>query len=319
MTAMVMTLAPELRLPWESSAEEDRRFRKILLSAFAAFVILCVAVPLLPVQDLTREEKEAVPPHLARVILEKKELPKPPPVPVKPKPKPKPVEKKAEKPKPVEKPKVKPKEKPKPVDTLVQARKAAAVSGVLAFQDDLQEMRDTVDVNALNQTQTSRGEASAAKVERSIITSGARADSGGIQTAAVSADTGGPALSGRETTTVESAIAKTARKQTSQSQSAQLGGRSDESIRRIMDNNKGAIFAIYNRALRKDPLLEGKLVFEMIIDANGSIEDLKLLSSELADEELTRKILSRIRLIRFEAKNVVTTRVNYSFDFLPYT
>jgi len=104
MTAMVMTLAPELRLPWESSAEEDRRFRKILLSAFAAFVILCVAVPLLPVQDLTREEKEAVPPHLARVILEKKELPKPPPVPVKPKPKPKPVEKKAEKPKPVEKP-----------------------------------------------------------------------------------------------------------------------------------------------------------------------------------------------------------------------
>jgi protein TonB len=86
-----------------------------------------------------------------------------------------------------------------------------------------------------------------------------------------------------------------------------------------MDRNKGAIFAIYNRALRKDPFLEGKLVFEMVIDASGSVADIKLLSSELSDDDLTRKILSRIRLIRFEAKNVVTTRVNYSFDFLPYT
>ena len=34
--------------------------------------------------------------------------------------------------------------------------------------------------------------------------------------------------------------------------------------------------------------------------------------------DLTRKILARIRMIRFEAEPVQTTRVNYSFDFLPY-
>ena len=85
-----------------------------------------------------------------------------------------------------------------------------------------------------------------------------------------------------------------------------------------MDNNKGAIFAIYNRALRRDPLLEGKLVFEMVIDASGAVVEVELLSSELTDDALTRKILSRIRMIRFGPEEVRRTRVNYSFDFLPY-
>ena len=69
MTAL--TMAVELRLPWESSLEEDRRFRKILRGMLAGFVALAVVLPLLPVPDLSREEKEPVPAHLARVILEK--------------------------------------------------------------------------------------------------------------------------------------------------------------------------------------------------------------------------------------------------------
>lgn len=320
MSAVAMT--PELRLPWESSIEEDRRFRRILGAALGVLLVLAICVPLLPLSELSRQQREVVPPHLARVILERQALPKAEPVPEKPRPRPV-QEKKPEKPKPVEQPRDKPKPEPKaaekPRDTLAEARKSAAVAGVLAFQDDLREMRDSVDVEALDQTRTSRGVASAAKVERAIITSGTRADSGGIQTPALSRDTGGPALSAREATSVQSTIASKGKRQTAQSRSAQLGGRSDESIRRIMDSNKGAIFAIYNRALRANPLLEGKLVFEMVIDATGAIEELKLLSSELEDEELTRKILSRIRLISFGAEQVVTTRVNYSFDFLPYT
>lgn len=317
MTAMTaMKIAPELQLPWESTGEEDGRFSKILRNMLAAFIAFAILVPFLPVQELTREEQEQLPPQLARIILEKQALPEP--VPVKPRPRPvqeKPKEKPQEKPKPVEA--VKDKPKPKPKDKLDQARKTAAVAGVLAFQDDLLEMRDSLDLDSMPQAQLSRGEASAARVERAIITGAARANSGGISTAALSRDTGGPALSGRETTRVESTIARTAKK-AGQSQSVQLGGRSDESIRQVMDRNKGAIFAIYNRALRKDPLLEGKLVFEMLIDATGTVVEIKLLASELADEALTSKILSRIRMIRFDTQDVITTRVNYSFDFLPY-
>jgi hypothetical protein len=306
---------PELLLPWESSEREDARYRKILRNLLMALLAFGIVMPFLPVEELSREKQEALPPHLARVVLEKKVLPPPPPPP-------KPVEKKVEK--PVEKtPETKPEPKPvepppKPVDRVEEARKVAAVSGVLAFQDALADMRDSVDVDSLGDTGMSRGEAQAAKTERSIIAGAAKGGSGGIQTGNLSRDTGGPALSGRETTKVESTIAANAADRGDSTASARLGGRSDESIRRVMDRNKGAIFAVYNRALRKDPTLAGKLVFEMQIDPSGAISSLTLVSSELADESLTQKILARIRMIRFDAADVVATTVNYSFDFLPY-
>ena len=141
--------------------------------------------------------------------------------------------------------------------------------------------------------------------------------SGGIQTAALSVDSSGPALAARETTRVENTIVSTYQGQAN-SESARLGGRSDDAIRQVMDRNKGAIFAIYNRALRKNPALEGKLVFEMVVNPAGTVTELTLLSSELEDDALSRKILARIRMIQFGAEDVSSTRVNYSFDFLPY-
>jgi outer membrane biosynthesis protein TonB len=316
-----MVIAPELQLPWESSREEDARYRKILRNALSAFLAFALLLPLLPVEELTREQQAAVPPHLARVILEKKELPRPiqKPTPAPKKARPKPIEKtKPEpRPKPVEKVAPKPKPKPNPREELARARKVAAVSGVLAFQDALSDMRETIDVASLNQAGMSRGQAKAAEIERSVITSAAKSGSGGIKTAELSRDPGGPALSGRETTRVESVIASTQQGDAGGT-SASLGGRSDESIRRVMDRNKGAIFAIYNRALRRNPMLQGKLVFEMVIQASGTISEVTLLSSDLEDEGLTKKLLARIRMIRFEAADVIPTRVNYSFDFLPY-
>jgi hypothetical protein len=84
-----------------------------------------------------------------------------------------------------------------------------------------------------------------------------------------------------------------------------------------MDQQKGGIFAVYNRALRQDPTLQGKFVFEMVIEPSGEVSDVKMISSELKDSELVGKILARIRLINFGAASVLRTRVNYSLDFLP--
>jgi periplasmic protein TonB len=307
-----LTIAPELSLPWESSREEDRLFKKVLHSGLATFLVLAIVLPYLPVSEPEQPRQQPVVEHLARIVLEKKALPQPP-APV-PKP-PVPQKKTVEKPEPVKKLKERP---ARPVDQAAVARKVAREAGVLAFQDDLQEMRDSLDLDSLNRAHSSRGQATAATLERALITAPGRADSGGIKTAALSRDSGGAALSALESSRVESTIAS-AVGNVSNSQSVKLGGRSDESIRREMDRNKGAIFAIYNRALREDPLLEGKLVFEMLIDPSGAIGEIVLLESELGDDALTRKILSRIRMIRFSQENVITTRVNYSFDFLPYT
>lgn len=314
----VMTMGPDLILPWASTDQEDSRFKKILRNCLLLFAVFAIAVPMLPLPEITREQQETLPPQLARVILEEKPLPKPEPVIPKPKEKKKelPKEKKKEPVKPKPKPEVKP--KPLPVDLIKKARDTAAVSGLLAFQDDLADMRDSVDTESLSNKNLSRGAAEAAKIERSIITSKAKSSSGGIQTAALSRDTGGSALSGKEDTKVSSSFDNMAKKQGANAGSAIAGGRSDEAIRRIMDKNKGAIFAIYNRALRKNPALQGKFVFEMLVEPNGSISEVKLISSELSDPALERKILSRVKLIRFPAENVIKTRVNYSFDFLPY-
>ena len=50
-----------------------------------------------------------------------------------------------------------------------------------------------------------------------------------------------------------------------------LASRSREEIELVFDRNKGAIFALYNRALRNDPTLEGKLVLRLTIAPTGEV------------------------------------------------
>lgn len=316
-----------LALPWSSTIDDDKRFTKILGGFLVAMVIVSVIVTLVNVPEIAREEKEKLPPQLARVVLEKQELPPPKPVePPKPeevKPEPKPEQKIEIKPepKPVEKPKEPVKAPPK--TDLDKAREQAQNSGVMQFKDDLAEMRDMLQTSAVETAATtvtnSTGEA--AQVDRAMITSGAKTASGGINTAALSRDTGGVALSGRETTKVTSGLAEGAKKsgQATAGNSDGAGGvaRSEEEIRKVMTQHKGAIDLIYNRALRQNASLQGKMVVKIVIDPNGRIVEATLVSSELGDRELESKILARIRQITFPASNVLRTTLNQVFDFFP--
>ncbi len=356
---MVVVRVPNPKLPWSSSYDEDSRFRKILTTLLAIYVVLALIVALLKLPPVVHPEPKDLPAQLANIALQKVELPKPVEVP-KPLEKEKPVEKEkpAEqklKPKPappVTKPvppsttasPVKGKEggKEAPVELMQQAREKAAKSGILQFKDDLADMRESVDVSKVTRSNLTRGASTAAKTERSIIAGKATGGSGGINTAALSTDTGGIALSGRETTRIDSPSGLgglsteaggrghgegsgvgtgtgkgTGKKGDLVAGSDVGGGRSDEAIRRIMDQQKGGIFAIYNRALRQDPTLQGKFVFEMVIEPSGEVSAVKLISSELSDNDLITKILARIRLINFGSADVLRTRVNYSLDFLP--
>ena len=359
---MSVIRVPNPQLPWSSSRDEDSSFRKILTALLAIYVVFALMVALLKVPPVVHPEPKDLPPQLANVVLQKIELPKPVEAP-------KPIEKPIEKAKPIEpKPKVEqPKPKPvppttqpvppsksgarvsgpeggkeAPIDLTQQAREKAAKSGILQFKDDLADMRESVDVSQVKRSGLTRGTGTAEKTERSIIAGKASGGSGGINTAALSTDTGGVALSGRETTRIDSpgglgglsteaggrgrgegsgigtGTGKgTGKKGDLVAGSDVGGGRSDESIRRVMDQQKGAIFAVYNRALRQDPTLQGKFVFEMVIEPSGEVSAVKVVSSELSDNDLVSKILARIRLINFGSADVLRTRVNYSLDFLP--
>ncbi len=93
--------------------------------------------------------------------------------------------------------------------------------------------------------------------------------------------------------------------------------RSIEEIKLVFERNKGAIYAIYNRALREEPSLQGKVVLELKIAPAGQVTDLRIVSSELKSTDLERKLLARIKQFDFGAKDVDAITVTWPVDFLP--
>jgi len=301
-------------LSWTIFEEDRRRFRKILQRVFLVCLLFALLIPFLPIPQIEREKAEALPPRLAKLVLERKQakLPAPAKTPVlksaKKAPKLKKVKQKA-KPKKIE---------PKKIET---ARQKAQRSGLLAFADELAELRDNDVLKELqkNSSLIKSAERKTARVERSLITAGASSGSGGINTSKLSRGIGGSALAGRATTQVSSPVdeAGTGQGDVSRSGGSRKASRSIEEIQLVFDRNKAAIYSIYNRALRKDPTLEGKVVLKLTISPDGRVVACELVSSELSAPGIERKLVARIRLFDFGAKEVETMVVTYPIDFLP--
>ena len=66
-----------------------------------------------------------------------------------------------------------------------------------------------------------------------------------------------------------------------------------------------------------EPTLQGKVVLKLVISPAGQVTDLRVVSSELHDSELERKLLARIRQFDFGAKDVDQMVVTWPVDFLP--
>jgi len=313
-------------LPWNTQDVDERRFHLITLWVLLISLLLGTLIPMIDLPEKERFKRQTLPPRLARLILEQRKLPPPKPKPKvaeekKPKPEEKPPEEK-KKPEPVKKPPEKVAKK-SPPPSAEQARKKAASSGLLAFSDQLADLREESAmpaVGGIHQLSQNGGQATAP--QRSIITSGATQGSGGINTAALSRGTGGSGLGGRSTTQVQSSAAEAKRNATAQSSGKgkgknYKGNRTREEIQTVFDQNKGAVYALYNRALRSDPTLRGKVVLELTIAPDGRVIDCRIVSSELNDSNLEKKLISRVKLFKFAAKDVDTTVVSYPIDFLP--
>ena len=320
-------------LPW-SDTERDRKLVSYLFIAFAATTVIFLILRFLPPMEQEEKELEEIAPRLAKLIIEKKARPKPVPKPkakkkekqVPPKPKPKPKAKPKPKPKPKAKPKPKPKPKAKPkpkpkVDRAAQARKKAEKS-FSAVEDALADMRD-FDVASLDTNKpVTRGstKSTAKDTTTAIIASSAARSSGGINTSRLSRATGsGGSLQGRSTTNVKSSIGSGGGKRGTRSGGS--GGKNSrpyEEIELVFQKNKGRIFSIYNRALRKDPSLQGKIVLELTILPNGRVSKVRIISSELNNATLESKLIRTVKGFRFKARsNVATLVVKYPIDFLP--
>ncbi|MBP6514949.1 MAG: TonB family protein [Steroidobacteraceae bacterium] len=314
-------------LQWDVPAEEQSRLRRIMAACVGTALVLCVLMPLLPLPERGLNVPPPVPPRIAKLVLER-ELP-PPPVEVVPETMPEPEAVKA-------KPATRPDQRPgEDLARTQSARKRASQAGLLPFTDELADLRDKFEVTddqLAPSANTAAVDEGTPRAERSLITSKAGSQSGGINTSAVSRGFGygtgsvgghgttqmvvpfggsgggkalkaGPGGSGDGVTRSGAASGKPAR--------------SREEIELVFDRNKAAIYSIYNRALRDNPALQGKVVLQLTIQPSGEVTDVRIVSSELGDAELERKLLARIRLFRFADKDVEAITTTKPIEFFP--
>jgi len=308
-------------LAWSVSAEDEARFKRILRTVLLICLPIAVAMPWLPVRQLDRSTVEPLPPRLAKLLLDRE-----PPAPVLPKPD-RPVIKEpvsSEKSVVVQKTEPKaqvvearrPEANKPPGERLENARAKASGVGLLAMKNELAELHAapaavqlSKDVKPGPGVGTGVGAGVGAGQgpgvpTRSLITSNVTGGSGGINTAAYSRDTGGGGQGAGPGGTLQKGGSGKA-------------SRSIEEIKLVFERNKGAIYAIYNRALREEPSLQGKVVLELKIAPAGQVTDLRIVSSELKSTDLERKLLARIRQFDFGAKDVDAITVTWPVDFLP--
>ena len=308
---------PEPNLPWVDH-QEDRSFRRIMIVTLLLFLGAGVVLNSIKLPEVVQKNLVDVSPRLAKLILEKQKIKPPPPK----KEKPKEAKKKEPEKKKKEIPKEKKKEKKKEVKK-PDAREVAKKSGLIALSDELEDLRESFaldDVLKLPQQTSGKQEVKVATAS-DLLTSNAQKTSGGIKTDTLNRTIKTNELTQRQTTRVESKIEsdgkKLAKASTSKSQQGTGAKRSEDEIERVFQQNKGGIFNIYNRALRKNPSLAGQVVVELTIAPGGQVTAVKILSSELGDEALERKLMLKIKKFKFSNSSVAEITVTYPIDFLP--
>ena len=304
----------EYDLPWTLDYDQERKFQRLLGRILLSVLLLSLAWPFIPTPEPDPYEVIEIPPRIAQLLLEEKPVPPPPPPEVdEPEPD-------TDDPEPEQVVETEPEPEPEPVPDRTEVAREQAQAALMPFTNDLADLvdKDLLDSVANDRVlTTSVGEAE--RNTRSMITSKVGTASGGINTAALSRNTGGSGIAGRNTTQVASPVAGIGQSAGGARRTGTSGkaSRSREEIELVFDKNKGVIFALYNRALRMDPSLEGKLVLRLTIAPSGEVTFCEIVSSELDDLDLERKLVQRIKMFRFEARDVEPITTTKPIDFFP--
>jgi len=337
----------QMLMPWAKEVESEKRFRRTLLVSMFWSMLLCVAISLVtvPIPDRANVIIE-IPARMAMLL--KQELPKPIPIPAPRKPQKQEKQELAEKVKPekIKTAKAEKDVKPKKIQTKKQqkvkpaggggtkvAKKRTENLGVLAFKSSFSDLMDKVPVASLNpQANLSNKIPGQAKAQRSLVTKQAKGGSSkGIGNYGVSRNlgTGGKGggsgygnagqIGGVGTGMVESSLAGLTEEAGRPLSDGVGPGRTDEEIQIVFDRYKATLYRIYNKELRKDPTLRGKLLMRLTIEPGGEVSLCeKVGSTDLASPELVSKILARVKRFNFGPKEgVPAITFTYPIDFLP--
>ncbi len=330
-----------MNLRWDGAyyAEEaDRAFRKTLVAVGIPFLALAILLALIKVTLPPVREAPYVPPASVE-LLPGEEAPAPAPQAEKveepaPAKENKPEPPKEAAPKAVEKPRQIDATPPVIVDPTIKAREVAQKSGVLAFADQLSDLRNqgesaatqTISPNVLSSKGAAGAPAGATSGDNGAgaVAAAAAGSSGigGTGSAGVSSQQSGQGLGKRRTTTVASPVGfgRDLSKAAGNGGGKARGGRSYEEIQLVFDRAQASFYAMYLRALRENAQLAGKVIISVTIASGGNVVEAHIVSSELGDPELEGKIISKVRSLNFGPKEVPDfTYPNYPIKFQPPT
>lgn len=333
-------------LLWIEGEHEERRFRLILCGILVLFLAGGIVVPLMPVSGPEFDRTHELPPRIARLVVREPppevqaepEIEEPPPVEAPPEPEPLPAPE--PEPEPVAEPEPQPPTRPEPEprqqpsQPQSEAREKARRSGLVALSGQLAELRDNEVVDRLAQPRR----LIRAAPRRAPVDEGAPPDtgdiaagSGGIDDETLTDATGDVELAEREVTRVENPETGTesgtgsgdrvepVRPRVAERPEVRETPRSIEEIQPVFDRNKGTLDVLYRRALRRNPALAGKVVLRLTIAPSGEVTACEIVSSELDAPALERKLVARVRMFDFGAReDAAETTTTYPIDFFPF-
>jgi len=317
-------------MPWSTSNENEKFFRRAILVALLICLLFGGIVPMIPVPVPDRSQVVVeIPERIAQLV--KKELPPPEPV--------APQEQPEEEKKPVEEEVAKKKEEKAPKkETKVaasqeernEARSKVAGSGVMAFKDSFKDLMEETAVPRLGTEARVNKKAPVAsgyaRPTRSLVAAQATGGSGGgVAVATVSRNLGsgggggsGDQIEGVAFSRVESTVAGLTEEEGRPLSAGPGPSRTDEEIQIVFDRYKASIYRIYNKELRLNPTLRGKMLLRITIEPDGSVSKCSVEKTDLDSKELVAKILERVKRFNFGAKaDVSRVTIVFPIDFLP--
>lgn len=309
-------------LPWSRREADERRYVRIQTAALGVVMMLAAIIPHLPVfLDQITQAEDVAP------VVKLKLIPRRPPPPPEPRgggqttlPKPTLAPATATAPRQAQRP------APRPTPSPEAARERAARAGVLSASRELATLQNSAVLTRIQSDRPLIGAVAANPNNNpDVLVAGAEQSSGGISTAGIGqASAGGTAL--REGGTGSSIGQGSA--QGAGGTGAGTGGgtggvgsyqpgRTAESIQLVFDRNKAAFEALYQRALRQNPGLQGKVVFEITIQPSCRVSACRIHATELNNPELEAKLVSRVQLLDFGAEEVPAITRQYPMRFYP--
>ncbi|MDI9245733.1 AgmX/PglI C-terminal domain-containing protein [Marinobacter sp. CHS3-4] len=320
-------------LPWNQEKGERRRLIAISLLLVPLFVLTAGYISWVELPEVEREEREALPPQLARLVVEEEP---PPPELKEPEPEPEPEEPEEPEPQiaepePVPEPEPGPEPEPEPEPEVAEqqpepteqdvqkAREKAKNTGILAMGDELSKLATLGDSVELDAPSTVTAEPIAKKTGDALAQRAETGRSSGVDESQLTQETKQIALAERQQAEVEEAEEIVAEaKQAEREQEVAKQQRTRESVRRTMDRNKSAIDSIYRRELRRQPSLQGTVTPELVIDESGTVSSCNVVASTVDEPRLEQKICNRLRLVNFgERPGVEPMTIRYPIELLP--